>query len=79
MGRKLSEEEKKFVSISKREKFEEILKSLVITDRQKEIAMLYYFHGNSYSEIGDIIGASERTVSREIRAFSKKLSSFIDF
>lgn len=79
MGRKLSEEEKKFISISSREEFEKILESLVITDRQKEIAMLYYFRGNSYSEIGDIVGASERTISREIRTFSKKLNSFMDF
>ena len=79
MGRKLSDKEKELISLSKREEFEKILESLVITDRQKEIAMLYYFHGNSYSEIGHIVGASERTVSREIRAFSKKLSSFIDF
>ena len=79
MGRKLSDKEKELISLSKREEFEKILESLVITDRQKEIAMLYYFHGNSYSEIGNIVGSSERTVSREIRAFSKKLSSFIDF
>ena len=78
MGRKLSDKEKEFISLSKREEFEKILESLVITDRQKEIAMLYYFHGNSYSEIGDIVGASERTISREIRAFSKKLNSFIE-
>jgi RNA polymerase sigma factor (sigma-70 family) len=50
-----------------------IVDSLFLTDRQKQLMNLYYLKGLRYKEIADLMNGSEQTIKNEFVKINKKL------
>ena len=50
-----------------------IVDSLFLTDRQKQLMNLYYLKGLRYKEIADMMNGSEQTIKNEFVKINKKL------
>ncbi|MFA5716001.1 MAG: sigma-70 family RNA polymerase sigma factor [Candidatus Paceibacterota bacterium] len=60
-----------------RKKMKQIVKAIIetqLTDRQKEIMILHYADGMTMSEIGQLLGISKMSVSRRVRAATKRIN-----
>ena len=55
-----------------------IVDSLFLTDRQKQLMNLYYLKGLRYKEIADLMNGSEQTIKKEFCKINKKLQ-FVNF
>ena len=49
-----------------------------LTDKQRRLVGLRYWHGMSQSQIADVIGISQMHVSRQLRAIQTKLRACVD-
>lgn len=59
--------DKLMIALQFKKRFEALLDSLCLTDRQKEIARYKYLRGWANEDVAAEIGASRRTVTEEMK------------
>lgn len=73
MGYDMARAVRRFYDHACKDEVESLEGRLLLTDRQKRIVELYYHRGYDITHVADSIGASSRTVGRELSLIRTKI------
>lgn len=68
---------KEIASIPDRKTFNELLDETMLTDEERNIAMLYYCQGKDLHYICDTLGYSYTTIKRRFNKITRKLGNLL--